>query len=286
MVVAPAVAHREIAEKCAPHLMDGQVVFLHPGATFGALEFRKVLDDEGCNAEVVIAEANSLLYSCRSPKPGHASIFGIKKGVMVATLPANKNENVVKVLNTAFQQIYAGKNIMETSLSNPNAMMHPAPTLLNTSLIESGRDWLYYWDGITPSIGSLVEKMDKERLALARAFGLNLLSIREWYASTYDTYGATLTEVVRNNKAYECIQGQKTLHTRYILEDIPMGLLPMVSLGKKIGIKVTNMDTVAKLGELLIGEDLFERGRTLKNLGLDEMSIQDIQQFVEKGIRK
>ncbi len=43
MVVAPALAHRKIAKECVPHLQDGQVVFIHPGATGGALEFSKVL---------------------------------------------------------------------------------------------------------------------------------------------------------------------------------------------------------------------------------------------------
>jgi opine dehydrogenase len=55
MVVAPALAHREIGKKCAPHLVDGQVVFLHPGATFGALEFRKILDDENYLESGVVA---------------------------------------------------------------------------------------------------------------------------------------------------------------------------------------------------------------------------------------
>ncbi|WZL74998.1 hypothetical protein QBE52_05305 [Clostridiaceae bacterium 35-E11] len=71
MVVAPALAHKAIAKNLAPHLKDGQVIFIHPGATLGALEFRKTFDDEGCTADVVIAEALSLLYAC---KPGTASI--------------------------------------------------------------------------------------------------------------------------------------------------------------------------------------------------------------------
>lgn len=286
MIVAPALAHRAIAKDCAPHLVHGQIVFIHPGATCGVLEFKKVLEDEKCDAKVTIAEANSLLYACRSPRPGHASIFGIKNELMVTALPANENERVVKRLNAAFPQMYAGTNVLETSLSNPNAMMHPAPTLLNTSLIESGRNWLYYWDGITPSIGAFVEEMDKERLALARAFGLVLPSIREWYKAAYGADGGTLSEAVKRNKAYASVKGQKTLLTRYVLEDIPMGLVPMISFGKKFGIEVIRMETIVKLGELLIGKDLTKGGRTLENLGLAEMSLRDIQQFVETGIRK
>jgi opine dehydrogenase len=190
------------------------------------------------------------------------------------------------MLNTAFPQMHAGTNVMETSLSNPNAMMHPAPTLLNTSLIESGRDWLYYWDGITPSIGAFVEEMDKERLALARAFGFDLPSIREWYKAAYGADGETLSEAVKRNKAYESVKGQTTLLTRYVLEDIPMGLVPMISFGKKFGIEVVRMETIVRLGEMLIAKDLTKGGRTLENLGLAEMSLKDIVEFIETGIRK
>lgn len=284
MIVAPAVAHRSIAADCAPHLQDHQVIFIHPGATGGALEFKKVLADKNYKADVTIAEANSLLYACRSPQPGRASILGIKKELMVAALPASENQRVLELLNSAFPQMVAGQNVMQTSLSNPNAMMHPAPSVLNTSLIESGRDWLYYWDGITPSIGAFVEQMDRERVALAEVFGLKLPTIRQWYKSAYGVDGETLSDAVRKNKAYEKVGGQKTLLTRYILEDIPMGLVPMVSLGKMFGTDVSRMETIIKLGEFLTGKDLTKTGRTAEKLGLAGMTVEDIRQYLLTGV--
>ncbi len=286
MVVAPAVAHGDIAKQSAPWLVDGQVVFIHPGATGGALEFWNILNRQGSRREVTIAESNSLIYACRSPKPGNAAIFGIKKELMAAALPSRKTGRVVEMLNTAFPQIYAGKHVLETSLSNPNAMMHPAPTLLNTSLIESKQDWLYYWDGITPSIGAFVEAMDQERLSVAQAFGLDMPSIRKWYELAYGVAGNTLIEVVKNNPAYAEVRGQNTLLTRYVLEDIPTGLVPMAELGKLLGVEVTRMETVVKMGEFLTGKDFHESGRTLQKLGLSGMSADEIPPFLETGARE
>ena len=286
MVVAPAVAHRAIATSCAPYLTDGQVVFVHPGATGGALEFKKTLADQGCRSRLTFAEANSLMYACRSPKPGRASIFGVKKELMVAALPADEIDHVLDLLNSAFPQMAAGKNVLETSLGNPNAMMHPAPSLLNTSLIESDRDWLYYWDGITPSIGAFVETMDRERLALAEAFGLKLPSIVEWYNRAYGAAADTLSEAVKKNQAYAGVKGQKSLRTRYILEDVPTGLVPMVSLSKMAGVSVPRMETIVKLAEYVLGEDLTKDGRTTENLGLSGMTVQDIQKFLQTGLRR
>ncbi|PAB58481.1 NAD/NADP-dependent octopine/nopaline dehydrogenase family protein [Anaeromicrobium sediminis] len=285
IVVAPALAHRAIAKDCAPHLKDGQVVVLHPGSTFGALEFKQVLEEENCTSNVVIAETESLIYACRSVKPGHVNILGIKGSLKTAAIPANKTEMVVELLNTAYPQMYPGSNVMEISLGNLNAMMHPAPTLLNTSLIESVHDWLYYWDGITPSIGKYVEEMDKERLSIVKALGLNSVDVLENYKIYYNAEAPTLSEAVKKNEAYGGVKGQKSLNTRYVLEDIPMGLVPIVSLGKMLGLDVSRMETIVKLGEQLLDKDFTKTGRTVESLGLSDMTVEEMMSYVETGIR-
>ena len=283
MVVAPATAHKVIAKNCAPHLTDGQILIIHPGATFGSLEFRQVLDEEGCTAKVAIAETNSLIYACRSPKPGHASILGIKDDLIVATLPARENARALGMLQEAFPQIIGGKNVIETSLGNANAVMHPTPTLLNTSLIESRHQWLYYWEGITPTIGAFVEEIDRERVELGKTFGIEITPIREWYAKAYGVKADTLSEAVRRNPAYEKIKGQKDLRTRYLMEDIPTGLIPMIELGSLVGLPMERMKLIAKLGEYILGEEFESKGRTLSNLGLAGMNKEQFEHFLETG---
>jgi opine dehydrogenase len=284
MVVAPATAHADIAKRCASLLRDGQLVFLHPGSTGGALEFRHVLQQAGCSAGILLAESSSLLYACRSPQPGRVELFAIKKELMVAALPAGSIDQVLDILQTAFPQLYAGRNVLETSLTNPNAMLHPAPTLLNTSMIESGRDWHYYWDGITPSIGAFVEALDAERLAVGQAYGIALTPIVQWYHEAYQAEGDSLVEAVQNNEAYAGIKGQGTLQTRYLLEDIPMGLVPMQALGRLAGYEPERMQTIITLAEQLLQRDLSRCGRTLENLGLKGFSRDRLLHFLEQGI--
>lgn len=285
MIVVPALAHKTIAQQLSPLLKDGQIVFLHPGATLGALEFRHILDMSGCKAEVIICESLSLLYACRLVRAGSVDIKGIKRELMVSSLPANKINIVMESLNTAFPTMYPGKNVLETSLSNLNALMHPAPSLLNTSLIESVHDWKYYLDGITPSIGSFVVRMDKERLLLGELFGLKLDSVMDMYIKLYGVSGDTLTEMVRQNDAYKEISGQKRIDTRYILEDIPMGLVPMVSLAKKFGVSCEMMDTVCKMSSFVLDSDLITSGRTAENLGIDSLTLEEFLKYIETGIK-
>jgi opine dehydrogenase len=89
MVVVPAFAHRSIAETCAPHLRDGQIVLLNPGRTGGALEFTRVLSERHVGCRVRVAETQTLLYACRLAGPARARIMGIKRQVLLAAFPAS-----------------------------------------------------------------------------------------------------------------------------------------------------------------------------------------------------
>ena len=103
---------------------------------------------------------------------------------------------------------------------------------------------MYYWEGITPVIGDFVEQLDVERMDLAKALGLDIPTLREAYKDIYGVSGESLHDTVRANQAYAGIKGQKTLDTRYLTEDIPTGLYPMVSLGKLLGVSVARMETL------------------------------------------
>ena len=63
MIVTTATGHKDIAANIAPYLDDGQTIVLNPGRTFGALEFITTLLENGCEADINVAEANTLIYA-------------------------------------------------------------------------------------------------------------------------------------------------------------------------------------------------------------------------------
>ena len=137
MVVVPSSAHADVAKVAAPHLKNGQIVVLHPGRTGGALEFAKVLLDEGCKADITIAEAETFIYASRSDGPAEARIFRVKEAVPLAALPAVRNERVLDAIHAAYPQFIDGVNVLNTGLNNMGAIFHPALTLLNAGWIEA-----------------------------------------------------------------------------------------------------------------------------------------------------
>ena len=70
---APAFAQGDIARALAPHLTDGQVVFLPP-ATFGSMIFAKAAHEAGNRADVAFAETGTLPWLTRKHGPHEVAI--------------------------------------------------------------------------------------------------------------------------------------------------------------------------------------------------------------------
>jgi opine dehydrogenase len=180
MVCVPATGHAFIAECCAPHIENGQMVVLNPGRTGGALEFHHVLKTAGCTSDVTVAEAQTFLYACRKLNPAQVQIFRMKNTIPVAALQAYRTVAVVKRLRAAFPRFVPGDNVMKTSLGNIGAVFHPAVMVFNAARIESASEFEFYVEGITRSVATALESIDKERIAVSEALGFRAMSARDW----------------------------------------------------------------------------------------------------------
>lgn len=287
MVVVPASAHREIACSVAPYLQNGQIVILNPGRTLGALEFRNVLRDQGCTAHVSIAEAQTFIYASRSDGPAQARIFRIKDAVPLAALPSSDTFKVLEAINPAYPQFIDGGNVLQTSMNNIGAIFHPAITLLNAGWIEaSGGEFQFYLDGVTPTVARIMEAIDRERVSVASALGIQATTAREWLKIAYNTSGKNLYEAIHNQPGYRGIGAPPTLSHRYITEDIPMSLIPLAALGQRYGVSVRGMESIIRLACIAHQVDYWRYGRTLEKLGIDHLSTAELLNYIQDGLNE
>lgn len=285
MVVVPSSAHADIAKAAAPYLTDGQTVILQPGRTCGALEFAKVLRDQGCTADVTIAEAETFIYASRSDGPAQARIFRIKEAVPLAALPANRTQCVLNAICAVYPQYIDGVNVLHTGMNNMGAIFHPALTLLNTGWIEHTHgDYQFYIDGVTPSVARVLEVLDRERVTVASSLGIRARTALEWLKLAYNAVGDDLHEAIHNQPGYYGIKAPPTLHHRYIFEDVPMSLVPIASLGKRFGVSVRGMESIIQLGSIIHKTDFWRRGRTVERLGLEQWSVSELTRYVDEGV--
>ncbi len=284
MLVVPAFAHAELAQKMSKFLQLGQIVVLNPGRTFGALEFRKVLMDNQCASNVIVAETQTFLYASRSDGPAQAYIHRIKEAVPLAAFPAIDTREVLDALNPYFPQFINGKTILHTGLNNIGAIFHPTIMLYNLGRIEStGGEFQFYIDGVTPSVAKLMEAVDRERVRIGRMLGVEIISAKEWLKLAYDAEGENLYEAIQNQEGYRGINAPSTVNHRYINEDIPMSLVPMASLGNMLGIRVRGMTSIIRQACIIRERDYWALGRTVENLGLSRLRSKNLLSLAMDG---
>ena len=281
MLVVPAIAHAPLAQRMAPHLRDGQIVVLNPGRTFGSHEFQNVLDENDCDANIILSETQTFIFASRSEGPAQAFIHRIKDAVPLAAFPSTNTQQVLDSLHPYFPQFIDGKTVLHTGMDNIGAIFHPTITLHNAGWIEAtGGDFQFYSQGVTPAIARVMEAIDRERIAIGEALGIDLITAIDWLKMAYEATGENLYEAIRNQQGYRNIQAPPTMNHRYINEDIPMSLVPMASLGQMLGIRVRGMESLIRLGTIIRKTDFWETGRTMDRLGLTGCTPEELHTTV------
>lgn len=120
-------------------------------------------------------------------------------------------------------------------------------------------------------------------MAVAAAYGVEILSAEEWLRKSYVTHGETLYELLQNNKAYFDIKAPNTIDVRYVTEDVPMSLVPISELAKIAGVPTPNIDAVIQLTGTIYQKDFRAEGRCIKNLGIEGMSVAQVAHYFETG---
>jgi len=277
MVVVPANAHEFIARQCAPHLRDGQTIVINPGRTFGALAFGQELRSQGCTADVTLAETQTFLYASRVIGPGQARIFRIKNSIPLATVRAHRIPRCLDLVRRAFPQFVPGDNIFKTSFNNIGSVFHPALMLLNAGWVEDPADFEFYYQGTTPSVATVLEELDAERVAVAAALGIQAFSAREWLYLAYDAVGRNLHQAIHANLGYHGILAPHRMEMRYLTEDVPFSLVPMSSIGRQFGVSTPIMDAFITLASSMHGRDYRAEGRTVESLGIAGLSLKQLR---------
>ncbi|HYG59480.1 MAG TPA: NAD/NADP octopine/nopaline dehydrogenase family protein [Symbiobacteriaceae bacterium] len=285
LVVVPASAHGEIAARCAPFLKSGQKVLLLPGRTGGAIEFARTLHRAGNFEDVLVGEAQTFLYASRRVGPFASHIYGIKKQVAAAALPAHRTGELLAGIKPAFPQFMPARWVWKTSLDNIGAIFHPLVVILNAGRIEStGGAFRHYRDGITPSVAGLLEQVDAERVAVARAIGVGALTAREWLQEAYGVDpDLSLYDGIQATRAYDEVGSPCTLDHRYLWEDVPTGLVPMSELGRVYRVPTPTIDAAITMASAILQYDFRRHGRTLERLGLEGWSPARISRFAMLG---
>jgi len=279
-IVVPSFAHPPIFKKMIPHLRDGQHVIIVPG-NYGGFLLKKMMTDAGVNPDISISGTASLPYACRISDYNTVMIYKKKFQLKIATSPAETSQTVLDLMNDVFSgyiDFIVGSNLLAIDLDNVNYTLHPLPVLLNYGDIEKNPDtFRHYIDGVTPLISEQMMNMDKERLSIGKALGLELMSAMDQLMMYYGrNESGTYFEYVNSDESpYKDIVGHN-VRSRYITEDVPCLHVPAIELAHLAGIDVPIVELCVKLSSLLHGVDYAAEGTTLEKLGLGGKTTAEI----------
>ena len=278
-VVGPAYSTEPFGEVVAGKLTAGQTVIVSPSSCGGALAFKRAAGLAVEDTSIRVAETSTLHYAVRLTEPGRIRVFlKLKAGNLLAALPGKHTADVLALIADVYPSMEPAQSVLQTSLQNANPIIHPAVTLCNAARIEmTGGDFLFYEDGVSDSVGRLIEALDKERIAIGEALGMAILPDPEMGMRQGYMLDANYGSGYRKAPGFLGIGAQPALDHRYLNEDVGYGLVFMSKLGQQVGVETPGMDAVINVASIVMARDYrSEALRTPETLGIAARSASEL----------
>lgn len=280
-IVSPAYAHKALFEACAPYLEEGQTVVFY-GKGGATLEILEIFRQRAATKRILLGESTSLPFACRIVGPAKVEIYE-PPALTIASLPSVKTPELLAKLRELYPMAVAATNVFETMFNDINAVVHPATVILNAGRIEYSKgEFFFYKEGITPEVCIVIEQVDAERCGILRSLNLKSNSLRDKLSKKDSRNYDSLYDAIRISwSSLQTIKGPNNLHDRYLIEDVPFGLVSLVSFGDPLKVDTPVSRSLVTLASVLHKTDYMKTGRTVENLGLSGLGKRDMINFVE-----
>ena len=282
MLALPANGHKLALDAAAPHVRAGQPVVFSSHASFGALYLSRLLAARGVRAPIVAW--GTTLTTGRQESATEVNVATVRQRVDMATLPDSGAEAGQALCNALFGDHFVQRDgLLAIALSNLNPQNHLAIALLNLTRMERGETW-GQGENVTPAVGRLIEALDLERIAIAHAFGLRVKTVQEHFSLSFHVplagVSAMNQEMHRQGRGGF---GPKTAESRYVLEDVPFGLVPTIALGRLAERPARLHEAGLALFSAAYGRDFKQDNDLMPELGLDALSAAELQRLARTG---
>jgi opine dehydrogenase len=284
----PAFAQADIARLIAPHLRNGQVVFLPP-ATFGSMVFAMAMRDAGNRAAVHFAETGTLPWLTRKHGAFEVAITIRAKRLPVGVFPLDRADRALDVISRAFPgAIEPCGDVLSGALMNAGPIIHSPLILMNAGPIEHFERWDIHKEGTQPSIRRVTDALDAERIAarVALGYGPPHFPLAHHYAEAGEVwmYGRGSHERLTDSGDWR--ERIALTEHRYMREDLRFGLSFLVSVAELAGVAAPLAKAFLAIGAAICGEDFGKKGRTLARLGLGGIDRVELQTLLRRGFEQ
>ena len=282
---APAFAQPDIARQLAPHLADGQVVFLPP-ATFGSIIFAKAAHDIGNDARVSFAETGTLPWLTRKHGPFEVAITIRARRLPVGVFPLHTAVHPLAVIGRAFPGVIEPcGDALSAALMNAGPIIHPPLIVMNAGPIEHFERWDIHKEGTQAAIRRVTDALDAERIAIRESLGYGAphFPLAHHYATAGEQWMYGRGSHDRLTDSGDWRERLVLSEHRYMREDLRLGLSLLVSVAGLTGVATPLASSFLAIGGAMCGEDFLLSGRTLESLGLGRLNRDELQTLLREG---
>jgi opine dehydrogenase len=153
---------------------------------------------------------------------------------------------------------------------------------MNVALIERTQgDFDFYHEGVTPAVGRLIEAVDKERIAIGKKLGVEVIPDPELGVIQGYMTEATYDNGFNTAPGFAGVKAQPSLDYRYFNEDVGYGLVFLQNLGEQVGVATPVMSAVINLVSVIMNRDYVDEApRTMETLGLSKRTAEELDKLL------
>ena len=276
----PATAREEYFAAIATHAHTGTLVFIQPDK-YGALRLAAMMREVGREpSDLLICGSDTFLFIAKVHDGNHVWLRGRKSELRVAAVDPARTAEAVALLKPLYPEIVAARSVFHTCLDSSSSSLHPATVIFNMAHIENrGAQPCDNYD-VSPGMGAMIDAVDAERLAVASAFGIEASAFTDIWGRYYGLVANNAYDLIRSSS---CHRGQilpSATNHRYVSEDVPHGLVPLLELGELAGVPIPATQALITIASTVNGVDYRDSGRTLESMGLSGMSVDDLRSLI------
>lgn len=281
----PCHTHTALAAQLAPLWQDGQVGYLPPG-TFGGYIFAKAAIEAGNKADIAFGETGTLPYLARKHGEDNVHISVYATRLPTGIYPLKNADRAFAIIKQAFPAAEQITDLLDGALMNAGPIIHPPLIMMNAGPLEHFDVWDIHNEGTQPSIRSVTDALDNERISLREALGYGAphFPLKDHYDDDREEwmYGNSSHEKLTDSEDWrESIDLQSH---RYMREDTALGLAFYVSLGRWIDHPMPIAEGLLAIASGITGEPLYDSGRSLESLGLANLNQDEMRDMLSWGI--
>lgn len=270
IVAAPELERQRAALSNSIGRLAGRTVVLAPGGAGG------------------VVNAGALFASAAVPVPTLAELTGfpvlgaiagraatislIKRRLPLGVLDERDRFRVTDLVRTYIPDVVPAESALATSLANTNNVVHPPLAVLNAARIDAGLPFRFYREGLTSAGARLIEAVDRERLQVTDALGLERVSIEGWFLRFYGDQGLVGDDIGAMLGTFEPLAeslGPSSLRHRYLTDDVGSGLAVIEAIARRLDIAMPVTTAICDVISALVGQDLRAGAAETASLSLE-----------------